>query len=197
MNDEILIAITGAASGLIGTIVGAVVSWYSSERRSKIQNTVDLHREWQSDDMTAIRQKADRFLRDNAGRQLLQLELDADPAAYANVQSILNFFHRLWMLLKHKQLTNYLVPELFGNYIVWWNVNCFEAGIPSKWVIRQDWLSLYAWLEANSSAESFRQWKDNAAFAKRNREAGGLPGAAVAQPGALADGPAPGGPWLS
>lgn len=194
MDDEILIAVTGAAAGLIGTVVGAVVSWYSSERRSKIQNTVDLHREWQSDDMTAIRLKADRLVRENTGIHLLQLELDGDPTAYANVLRVLNFFQRLWMLLKHKQLTNYLVPELFGSYIVWWNVNCFEAGIPSKWVIRQDWLSLYAWLEANSSVETFGRWKDNAAFAKKNRQAGSLLAAAVAQPGAQADGPAPGGP---
>jgi hypothetical protein len=194
MDDEVLIAVTGAAAGLIGTIVGAVVSWYSSERRSKIQNTVDLHREWQSDDMTAIRLRADRLVRENTGMHLLQMELDADPTAYANVLRVLNFFQRLWMLLKHRQLTNYLVPELFGSYIVWWNVNCFEAGIPSKWVLRQDWLSLYAWLEANSSAGTFGQWKDTAAFAKKNRQTGSLLGAAVAQLGAQADGPAPGGP---
>jgi hypothetical protein len=172
VDQEIMVGVTGAAAGLIGTAVGALISWHSSDRRSKIQNTVELHREWQSEEMTAARMLSDRFVRDNPGKQLLQLELEEDPNAYANVLRVLNFFLRLSVLLKHKQLKSCLVPDLFGSYIVWWHTNCFEARLPAQWVIREDWIFLYGWLERNARSDALARWRENAMYARSNRQAG-------------------------
>lgn len=169
MNPDTLDTLTGALVGLVGTIVGAGISWLVSDHRARVQNALDLHREWQGEEMTTARMQSDRFIREQPGRDLLKLELEADPTAYATLMKVLNFFLRLSVLLKHGSVSRTLVPSLFGQYIVWWHVNCFESGLPARWVIRDDWMYLFTWLEKRAPRAAFARWRENAVYARDNR----------------------------
>ena len=169
MTEEQLMAIIGAGSGLIGTILGAGLSWYTTDRLARVQNTLDLHREWQSPEVTRARMMADKLIHAMRDKDLLRIELESDPAQSNGIWVVLNFFQRLSVLVRHKRVARTLVPDLFGTYIVWWHLNCFADRLPDAWAIRQDWESLYGWLLRNAPPADLAIWQRNAEFAKANR----------------------------
>ena len=156
---------------MAGTILGAAISWYSTTRLSRVQNTLDLHREWQSPDTTRARMMADKFVHATREKDLLRIELESDPAQSSGIWIVLNFFQRLSVLVRHKRVASALIPDLFGTYIVWWHVNCFADRLPVAWAIRKDWDFLHGWLLRHARPEDFATWQRNADFARANRAA--------------------------
>ncbi|QIL19417.1 hypothetical protein [Thermomonas sp. HDW16] len=169
MDSNLTSTLISTIAGFVGVIAGGTISWYVGERKTRLQNTLDLQREWQSEGMAVIRMKADKLLRDNPGKDLLHLELQDTPENYSNILRILTFYQRLYMMIRYRQVNLALTPELFGKDIVWWHVNCFRDRLPNTWIMRNDWFSLYTWLEKHSGA-SMSTWIDAAERARKHRE---------------------------
>ncbi len=170
MDVNLTNTLISIATGLIGVLAGATISWYASERRFRVQNTVDLQREWNGEGMAIVRMRADRMIRNHPGKDLLQLEMQDSPENYSNILRILTFFQRMRMLVQYRQINTHLVPELFGRDIVWWHVNCFRDRLPESWIMRSDWLALHAWIQKHSPADTYARWVKAAEHARLNRE---------------------------
>lgn len=169
MVSDLGATLISTVAGLVGVIAGAAISWYLGERQTRLQNTLELQREWQGEGMAVVRMKADRLLRDNPGKDLLQLELQDTPENYSNILRILTFYQRLYMMIRYRQLNLSLVPELFGKDIAWWHVNCFRDRLPESWIMRNDWFALYHWLEQHAGP-GLGPWTEAAERARKHRE---------------------------
>lgn len=169
MDSNLAGTLISTVAGLVGVIAGGAISWYVGERRTRLQNTLELQREWQGEGMAIVRMSADKLLRDNPGKDLLHLELQHTPENYSNILRILTFYQRLHMLVRYRQVNLGLVPELFGKDIAWWHVNCFRDRLPDTWIMRKDWFALYAWLQTHATAD-LPTWLEAAERARKHRE---------------------------
>jgi len=170
MEDHIVQMLASIVSGLVGVVAGAVVSWFVNIRKQRLQNTLELQREWQGESMAVVRMRADRLVRDHPGRSLLDMELQETPESYSNILRLLTFYQRLYMLVRYRQVTTKLVPELFGREFIWWHVNCFRDRLPEAWIMRRDWIALHDWLQRKTNAEQMHLWSEAAERARKSRD---------------------------
>ena len=171
MDDNIAGLLSSIVSGLVGVIAGGVVSWYANQRKQRLQNTLELQREWQGEGMAIVRMKADRLIRSHPGKDLLHMELQETPENYSTLLRLLTFYQRLYMLIRYRQVTAALVPDLFGREFTWWHVNCFRDRLPDAWIMRKDWMALHDWLQKHADPAQLRAWADAAERARKHREA--------------------------
>ena len=75
------------------------------------------------------------------------------------------------MLIRYRQVTAALVPDLFGREFTWWHVNCFRDRLPDAWIMRKDWMALHDWLQKHADPAQLRAWADAAERARKHREA--------------------------
>jgi hypothetical protein len=171
MDNGVADLLSSIVSGLVGVIAGAMVSWFANVRRQRLQNTLELQREWQGESMAVVRMKADRLIRSHPGKGLLHMELQETPENYSNILRLLTFYQRLYMLVRYRQVTLALVPELFGREFAWWHVNCFRDRLPEVWIMRRDWMALHDWLQAHADPAQLRAWTEAAERARKHRDA--------------------------
>ena len=170
MDDSIISLLSSIVSGLVGVVAAGLVSWFAHQRKQRLQNTLELQREWQGESMAVVRMKADRLIRNHPGKDLLHMELQASPEDYSNLLRLLTFFQRLYMLIRYRQVTLALVPDLFGREFTWWHVNCFRDRLPDAWMMRKDWMALHDWLQMHADPTQRQAWNDAAERARKHRE---------------------------
>lgn len=170
MEEHVADLMIGIVSGLVGVIAGATVSWFANVRRQRLQNTLELQREWQGESMAMVRMRADKLVRSHPDRDLLHMEMQESPENYSNILRLITFYQRLYMLVRYHQVNLDLVPELFGREFIWWHVNCFRDRLPQSWIMRRDWMALHDWLQDKSDAAQMRSWTEAAERARAHRE---------------------------
>jgi hypothetical protein len=86
-----------------------------------------------------------------------------DVKEVTNLWGVGNFFQRLWLAIKYKQIYEDLVPALFGDYFIWWYFNCFEPQLKPRGWDSWDYIDvLPTWLKHRVPQDVYDQWKARA-----------------------------------
>jgi hypothetical protein len=165
--DELSSILLSSGLGFFGTLVGAGIAWWVTDRATNTQTTFELYHEFSSEPLLTSRHKAQNtpsLFDKNANITLDQMfgSLSADERAH--IWNIIHFYEKLYLLIKHKQCNTKFVPELFGEVFHWWYLNCFEAKLAP---IRDREASirmreLKSWLEKKTKQEEIVRWIERA-----------------------------------
>jgi len=148
-----------ALFGILGVLLGSLISWVTSDRHSKIQTTLELHREFSSGDVLLSRNTAGRILVKYLDKPLVQFSASLEPEEYSHIWNIIHFYQRLWVSIKHKQVVSSMIPDLFGEVFMRWYIPYFETMlVPLSWSSSKKIKELRDWFESNSSQDDFREW---------------------------------------
>jgi hypothetical protein len=152
--------------GLIGPLLSFVnlllivyiaISLNPSERKTQL--TLDLHREFDSEPMWKARIDGGKLVLQDTHGTLDQLDRTDNPGA-RNIWMVIGFYQRLALALKNRQISEDLVPDLFGNDFVWWYRHCFEKQLePTGWESWQRMDYLKKWLANKAKPEDLRAWE--------------------------------------
>jgi len=155
---DISSSINAAGAVIFGALVSVLISTIFSRRelmiKTRIVTTLDLYKQYQSNDMVTSRNMADKILKENEARQepLSYNELyNVLPVEeYDHIARILHFFTQIADLHKLKYLDNKLVNETFARYFKYWHETHFhrlwqiskEKGEPPReWIEPMNYLA--------------------------------------------------------
>ncbi|MBH8552658.1 hypothetical protein I8751_09785 [Nostocaceae cyanobacterium CENA357] len=148
-----------ALFGLLGTLLGAVISWFVSDRHAKMQTTFDLHREFYFGDLLESRRPADKIFAKYLDETYDQFSSSLEPEQYTHIWNTINFYQRLWVAVEHKQVVIKLVPDLFGEVFIRWYILYFEKMfVPLTLTSSKRLKKLRNWFETNSEQDTFKEW---------------------------------------
>jgi hypothetical protein len=108
-------ALVGAAAGLLGTMLGALLTWLITTRQRRLATTFDMHREFNSPEMIRSRYKASELLEAHSDENLAELRQRLGRVEMQGVWNVVNFYQRLWLPVRYGSLRNEYVPGLFGD----------------------------------------------------------------------------------
>jgi hypothetical protein len=168
-----------ALFGLLGALLGSLISWLTSDRQAKMKTTLDLHREFNSGEVLQSRRPADRVFAKYLDQTYDQFSATLEPDEYSPLWHVINFYQRLWIAIKHQQLITSMVPDLFGEVFMRWYIPYFEKMIvPLGWSSSKNIQELRNWFEKHADQQDFKEWlklgrQDRENILKRN---GFLPG---------------------
>ncbi|MCI0387672.1 MAG: hypothetical protein MOB07_02725 [Acidobacteria bacterium] len=173
IDPNLMSGIIGAAAGLIGAFGGAAVggwiSWKIAHRQlqistdqKKLENVFNLHKDFNSESCHDSRTKAGKLLWELTDSTFNDMYKVDATSGYVHFWIVLNFYRRLWLAVKHKQVDERYVAELFGATFIWWWDNCFQSKLPSTWESHRDINDLRAWMEEHTSREEFIRWQQMA-----------------------------------
>lgn len=148
-----------ALFGLLGTLLGAGISWFVSDRHAKMQTTFDLHREFYFGDVLKSRKPGDKVLAKYLDKTYDQFSSSLEPEEYIHIWNTINFYQRLWVAIEHKQVVTKLMPDLFGEVLIRWYILYFEKMfVPLTLTSSKRLKKLRIWLEKNSEQDTFKEW---------------------------------------
>jgi hypothetical protein len=157
-----------ALFGLLGALLGSLISWLTSDRQAKMQTTLGLHREFNSGDVLQSRRPADRVFAKHLDKTYDQFSSSLEPDEYSHLWNVINFYQRLWIAVKHQQLVVSMVPDLFGEVFMRWYIPYFEKMIvPLGWSSSRNIKELRNWFEKHSNQNDFQEWMK---LGRRDRE---------------------------
>jgi hypothetical protein len=151
------------AFGLLGVVVGSLWAWYWGIQQQKTANTFMLHKEFCDKEMIEVRYRAGELIKKYPDKKLDYLYESLSTQETAPLWTLMEFYNRLWISLKHHRLQDSLVPELFGFIFVWWNVICFERQLEAvDWEEGKYLQLLGKWLEEHITSDDWQGWKERA-----------------------------------
>ncbi len=112
--------ITILSSSLTGTLLGSYISWKHAEIKDKCSLAIEMHKEFYSKELRSARQDADIALRKYPLWNLERIYNEAPKSEIEGVLLLLNFYKRLWILIKLNKIPPKLAYELFGDLYIWW-----------------------------------------------------------------------------
>jgi len=165
--DQLTSILLSSGLGFLGTIIGAGITWWVTNRATNTQTTFDLYHEFNSEPLLTSRHEAQNtwlFFDKGNGVTLDDVFglLSADERAH--IWNIIHFYEKLYLLIKYKRCNSALVPHLFGEVFYWWYLNCFEA----KLIPLQDREAslrikeLKNWFEKKADREEIARWNERA-----------------------------------
>ena len=104
------------AAGLVGVLVGAYLFWTSTRRHRRIEMIFALHKEYNSIDMVQARYRASALLGENPKVSYNELRVTLGGVQMQDVWTVVSFYRRLWLMIKHGGVYQKPIPELFGDY---------------------------------------------------------------------------------
>jgi len=107
---------------LLGSVSVALLVYRAGRAQSRVQTTLELHREYFCTEFALVRSQADRFIRFNHDKDW-SLEPSAFPdpeRAIQSLQQIIRFFHRVAVLRQVGQLNEKLLFSLFAREAGYW-----------------------------------------------------------------------------
>lgn len=96
-------------------------------------NTFGMHREFHSELMHEARNRAAATIAKHPMLTLQEIHDTVPLSESVHLSSVMGFYHRLALLVEHKQVESDFIPKLFGKVFVWWWVNLFEDRTPPDW----------------------------------------------------------------
>jgi len=81
-----------------------------------------------------------------------------DGPETVHVWAVLGFYKRLALSLKHGQLDERYVSDLFGAMFTWWWMICYQNKLPAGWVDHGIIGDLWKWFQAHTDTEQLKDW---------------------------------------
>lgn len=177
MDPNLMIGIVGAVSGLLGAFGGAAISgWISwkifrkqiqiSEAQKKLENTFALHREFEGEALNTSRTLGAKLLESHPHLSLEAISETMDGPETVHIWAVLGFYKRLALSLKHGQLDERYVSDLFGAMFTWWWTICYQNKLPGVWVDHGIIGDLWAWFQTHTRADTLKSWIKRAEYDK-------------------------------
>lgn len=162
-----------ALIGLVGTLIGAAIAWFASRRQFKLKAAWDLHREFNDPDMLTARTKADQCLKQIPKGETLRdvYNEEGGSECFMAAWKIMSLYQRIWIAIKHKQLSHKLAVTLFGEVFIWWYIVYFrDKVVPvDDWLVARDLENFWEWLyQRRSDMEDFDVWLEVARADREN-----------------------------
>lgn len=140
-------------SGLVGAIAGALASTFLTTRSQKLACAFEFHREFNNIDMGRHRGIADELIKAHP-----TLNFDELSAKFGNradsLFGIMRFYQRLWLAIKHKNVNERVVAEMFANNFYFWYYISFRRNfIMLDWSGSPHMHQLMIWFSQNIGVE--------------------------------------------
>ena len=146
-------------------LISALISWWITTYRSKMKETFDLHREFNTD-LYSNRIQAEKFIKTANNRNISLSELySKDPDASKDLLLVIRFYERLYFAIHYGQVNVKVTSSLFGDVFFWWYIFSFKEQFIStstSWQSKDNMESLYKWFVQKSSKEAVLKWTKNA-----------------------------------
>ena len=156
--------ITGLV-GLGGATLGGVLAWKRESKQARTAFIFDMHREFNTGDVSKARGLAHEVLIANPDVPLTELLAKVGPEKSHDVWVLLNFFLRLRLAVQHGRIDGKLVFPLFGETVIWWArvhfADRMEHGI---WDSYDAVFEMESWFEKRYGRNAnFAKWAQRAA----------------------------------
>jgi hypothetical protein len=170
IDSNLMSGIIGAVSGLIGAFGGAAiggwVSWKITRKQiqtavdqKKLENTFNMHKEFFGESMNHSRTQAGKLICKYPDTSLEKIDTDVSSNESVHLWIVLGFYQRLSLMIKHKQIIEPYIPDLFGALFTWYWVNCFESNLPHTWDSYPTIKESRDWLEEYSKKADLIEWQ--------------------------------------
>jgi hypothetical protein len=136
---EIIIALVSA---FLGAIASAYFANNANLKQNRIQTTLQMYSDFQSQDMLETRHQAEKFIMENRELSLSQLS-SINEHQFRYVSLIIHYFEQLSILKKHGYIDKRLLKGLFGRYYIFWHKNYFQH-LFEKEYLHSEWRDLIA-----------------------------------------------------
>ena len=149
----------GALGALVVAIIASVLAWHFANHGARWSRTMDFHREFNTE-IGKSRTEAFRFVKKNWGISFVAItERDDLDLSSMPLFDVMHFYQRLWVVIRHRQISKKPTVDLFGEIFVWWFVVVFRQQLlSSNWQAAGDILALYCWFERATSKATWTQW---------------------------------------
>lgn len=147
----------------------------TEERR--VQASVDLHREWNSQAIYGARTKAGKLVRLFPEDSYFEIEDKVPYEDASDIWVVVGFFQRLELLVRHEKVDRQLICELFGELFFWWWVVSFWNQLERcDCDARAQMIRLREWFDIATTATQRHPWLERANRDLANaRQSAGLP----------------------
>ena len=145
-------------SGLLGTIIGALFSFWLIRRQQKRDVAANLHAEFSNPEYSDHRRKAYDFVKNNPQLRWEEIrEVDTDISI--SLDLIMRIYLRIWFLTKNGLVNKKAITELFANNFYQYYYIIFEPSIPREWEAHKRLMELANWFEKNLSKKRHDELK--------------------------------------
>ena len=156
-------------SGLIGTLVGAVIAWLVGRRQHRVETTFAMHQEFHSAEMTKSRGAAGKTVREHYPKNYDELRRTLEPEVAQHVWNVMYFYQRLWLAIKYNNIHTKYVPELFGENFWWWYLKSYEVQLvkleeegKENWQAARHIEELWIWMGGKADTSDVEHWRERA-----------------------------------
>ncbi len=122
-------------AALVGTTIGALLTYRLTRKNDKLKLTIDFHKEWNSYEMSKHRRSAYNCIRQFPDLNYNELTT-ADEQGSISVFIVLRFYQRMWQCFAHNNLHNQLAANLFYENFYWYYFISFNTSLKA---VKDDW----------------------------------------------------------
>ncbi|HEV8649303.1 MAG TPA: hypothetical protein VG276_07840 [Actinomycetes bacterium] len=156
-------ALISVGAGLLGTLVGAAITWFAARRRDRLETAFAMHREFHAPEMTHSRNLAGKTVRDHGSETFDAMRRKLSADATQHVWNVMYFYQRLWLAIKYRNIHESYVSEMFGENFCWWYVKSYEDQlVPLDWQASHHIAALMRWIEGNTEQIELERWRERA-----------------------------------
>ena len=168
-------------SGLIGTIIGAILAYIFAQKQFNIQKETDEQRmqldtalafldEFVSDQFAQDRRRASKILR----QHIKEENLDKFYPKLTDEQKqpiirVLSFFRRLQLTIQFDRIDTQIVLELLSGEFIHWYYVYLKNLVPSNWSTKKHLIKLNDWLVENLDGDEYEYKKKKAEATRKKR----------------------------
>lgn len=149
-----------ALAGLVGAVIGGVITIVAGSRSNKTLFLWELHKEFNGEQMQKSRIASDKIFEKHTAERFDELYEKLPSEDSTHVWNLIGFYQRLALAIEHKHIDKSLVPKMFGPIFVWWYVVVFEHTLvpldENVWDGCREIKWLYKWF---SSHPDYAVWK--------------------------------------
>jgi hypothetical protein len=161
--------LVSVAAGLIGTLVGAAITWYLDRRQNRLETTFTLYREFNAPEMTRSRSLAPKTVRNHSKEHFDDMRGAVDSEEMRHVWNILYFYQHLWLVIRYGKIHEKYVCEMFGENFYWWYIKSYQNQLirgkenQEKWQPAHHIEALWKWFEGEADSNDRGRWKKRVA----------------------------------
>ena len=115
-----------ALAGLVGAVIGGVITIVAANRSNKTLFLWELHKEFNGEQMQKSRIASDKIFEKHTAERFDELYEKLPSEDSTHVWNLIGFYQRLALAIEHNHIDQSLVPKMFGPIFVWWYVVVFE-----------------------------------------------------------------------
>jgi hypothetical protein len=150
-------------AALLGTFIGAYLSFWLTRRNDKVKLTMDFHKEWHSYDMSLHRRLAYHCIKQFPDTNYNNLT-SADEKGSISIFIVLRFYQRLWQCFDNGSLNRQLTATLFYENFYWYY---FISYVTSLKAAKEDWPAYY---EIEQLKVKIREYTSEADYQKYQKK---------------------------